>query len=202
MDTPLISIIVPTYNRYDMLRGALESLIHQETEGELSYELIVVDNASTDDTKALVEDVAAEAPVRVRYLYEETPGPGAARNCGLAHAQGEWIAFFDDDDVPAPAQKGKPKTAQVSGKDDPSKQLPAFAALTAEQKKFVESQHDLAFSYYKNRDYDKAIFEIEKIFALVSETAGRNVCGAIPIQTMRMTSGSAQAHSRRFRSGM
>lgn len=102
MVTPLISVIVPTYNRYDMLRGALESLIRQETEGELSYELIVVDNASTDQTRSLVEELAAQSPIPVRYFYEATPGPGAARNCGLAQAQGEWVAFFDDDEVATP----------------------------------------------------------------------------------------------------
>ena len=68
MKTPLISVIIPTYNRSEMLSDALESLIHQENSGDFSYEIIVVDNASTDSTKTVVEQAAAKAPVPVRYV--------------------------------------------------------------------------------------------------------------------------------------
>jgi succinoglycan biosynthesis protein ExoM len=85
-----------------MLEGALESLVRQETSDEFSYEVIVVDNASTDATQAVVNKVAAEAPVPVRCFYHDIPGPASARNCGLANAQGEWLAFFDDDEVATP----------------------------------------------------------------------------------------------------
>ena len=102
MNVPLISVIIPTYNRCEMLRGALESLLHEETGGEFAYEIIVVDNASTAATKAVVEQVAADAPVPVRYFYQEIPGPAPARNCGVAEAQGDWLAFFDDDELATP----------------------------------------------------------------------------------------------------
>lgn len=102
MTAPLISVIVPTYNRCEMLRGALESLMCQATHGTLAYEIIVVDNASTDATKAVVEQLAAESPVPLRYFYEATPGPAPARNCGVEHAEGEWLAFFDDDELATP----------------------------------------------------------------------------------------------------
>jgi succinoglycan biosynthesis protein ExoM len=82
-----------------MLHGALESLVRQETGDEFSYEVIVVDNASTDATETVVERVAAESSVPVRCFYHEVPGPASARNCGLANAQGEWLAFFDDDEL-------------------------------------------------------------------------------------------------------
>ncbi|HZZ30147.1 MAG TPA: glycosyltransferase family 2 protein [Pirellulales bacterium] len=102
MDTPLISIILPTYNRCEMLRGALECLLHQETNDQFTYEIIVVDNASSDATKTVVEEVAATSPVPVRYFYQTIPGDGATRNCGIAHAQGMWLAFVDDDELAAP----------------------------------------------------------------------------------------------------
>jgi glycosyltransferase involved in cell wall biosynthesis len=102
MNTPLISIILPTYNRCEMLGGALDSLIGQETGGEFSYEIVVVDNASTDATKAVVDQAARGSPVPVRYFYHEVPGPAPARNRGLAEARGSWLAFFDDDELAAP----------------------------------------------------------------------------------------------------
>jgi succinoglycan biosynthesis protein ExoM len=102
MNLPLISVIIPTYNRCEMLRGALESLLAEETGGEFAYEIVVVDNASTDATKAVVEQVTAGSPVPVRYFYQEIPGPAPARNCGVAEARGEWLAFFDDDELATP----------------------------------------------------------------------------------------------------
>jgi len=102
MESPLISVIMPTYNRADMLRGALESLMRQEAGGAFSYEIIVVDNASTDGTKAVVHQVAAESPVPVRYYHQDVPGDAPTRNCGVTHARGEWLAFVDDDELAAP----------------------------------------------------------------------------------------------------
>lgn len=102
MNLPLISVILPTYNRCDMVRGALETIVCQETNDEFAFEVIVVDNASTDATKEFVEQVAALSSVPVRYFYEANPGPAPARNCGLQNSQGEWLAFFDDDELATP----------------------------------------------------------------------------------------------------
>jgi glycosyltransferase involved in cell wall biosynthesis len=102
MTIPLISVIVPTYNRGDMLGDALRSLLGQETGGQFSYEIVVVDNASTDETKTTVQRVAEQAPVVVRYLYHDVPGDGPSRNCGVAACRGDWLAFFDDDQLAAP----------------------------------------------------------------------------------------------------
>src|SRR6185503_15634020 len=102
MTMPSISVIMPTYNRADMLRGALESLLCQETGGEFEYEIFVIDNASTDSTKSIVEAAAAGSQVPVRYCFQDEPGPAPARNRGLAHASGLWLAFFDDDELAEP----------------------------------------------------------------------------------------------------
>jgi glycosyltransferase involved in cell wall biosynthesis len=102
MGTPLISVIVPTYNRCDFLRDALQSLLRQETSGEFAFEIIVVDNASTDATKTVVEQLADDAPVPVRYFYSVPPGDAPTRNCGIAQAHGTWLAFLDDDELAEP----------------------------------------------------------------------------------------------------
>jgi glycosyltransferase involved in cell wall biosynthesis len=94
-----VSVVVCTFNRAHFLHGAIDSLLALETGGRLRYEILVVDNASTDDTSQVVAEVARRAAVPVRYAYEERPGIACARNRGVKEALGEWIAFFDDDEI-------------------------------------------------------------------------------------------------------
>ena len=89
----MVSVIIPTYNRAHVLPRAIESVLKQ-TYTEL--ELIVVDDASTDDTAAVM---TAITDPRVRYVRKEHGGAAAARNRGIAEAKGEFIAFQDSDDV-------------------------------------------------------------------------------------------------------
>ena len=89
MEMPLISVIIPTYNREEMLRDALESLLCQETGGEFSYEIVVVDNASTDDSVAIVEAIQSEAGTGERIrLYRNPYNVGFAPNLDRAAALG------------------------------------------------------------------------------------------------------------------
>jgi GT2 family glycosyltransferase len=97
-----VSIVVCTHNRAAMLRDALHSLTQLSTEGRFRYEIVVVDNASTDGTAATAADVAAGTLVSVRYVYEARKGIATARNRGLKEASGEWVAFFDDDQLADP----------------------------------------------------------------------------------------------------
>lgn len=92
-----ISVIVPSFNRAHYLTGALESLTRQETSDCFTYEVVVVNNASTDNTQALVEEFAQTCDVPVRCLYEEVAGNASSRNRGIRESTGEWLAFFDDD---------------------------------------------------------------------------------------------------------
>jgi glucosyl-dolichyl phosphate glucuronosyltransferase len=89
-----ISVVVCTYNRADVLRTALESLCNQDLDRSL-YEIIVVDNNSTDDTRHVVEGFADHG--NMQYLFEKKPGPSHARNTGWKQARGKYIGFFDDD---------------------------------------------------------------------------------------------------------
>lgn len=92
-----ISAVVCTFNRADLLTGALESLCEQDLPAN-QYEIIVVDNASTDETNQLVQSIIDKHPGhRIVYIYEAQPGLGYARNTGFRQAQGEYIAYTDDD---------------------------------------------------------------------------------------------------------
>ncbi len=90
-----VSIIVPAYNAVDCIGEAIASVLAQT---EQDFEILVIDDASSDATAALVEAAASDDP-RIRLLRaRENGGPGAARNQGIAAASGEWIAPLDADD--------------------------------------------------------------------------------------------------------
>jgi glycosyltransferase involved in cell wall biosynthesis len=93
MKRPVVSVIMPTFNRARLLERALRSALNQTYN---NLEIIVVDDASSDDTPDVVKTVQDE---RVRYIRHETNrGGSAARNTGIRNATGEFIAFLDDDD--------------------------------------------------------------------------------------------------------
>jgi GT2 family glycosyltransferase len=99
MDAPDISIVVCTHNRAASLRGALASLADLATDDQFTYEIVVIDNASTDDTQRVIAEAAANSRALVRGVYESQKGIVPARNRGVAEARGRWIAFFDDDQL-------------------------------------------------------------------------------------------------------
>jgi glycosyltransferase involved in cell wall biosynthesis len=101
--SPDISVIVVTYNRAEMLANALESLINQKTGDQLSFEIVVVDDGSTDNTATVALRIAQDYPrLSVRYVLKEHGGEGDSRNKGVKLAEGQWIAFFDDDQLADP----------------------------------------------------------------------------------------------------
>jgi len=90
---PKTSVIIPTYNRSGMVKEAISSVLDQT---EPNFEIIVVDDGSTDDTRIVVESLADK---RVSYFYKTNAGPASARNFGLSKAMGEYVAFLDSDDL-------------------------------------------------------------------------------------------------------
>jgi glucosyl-dolichyl phosphate glucuronosyltransferase len=92
-----ISVVLATYNRAASLRITLESFASLSIPPTLDWELLVVDNNSTDDTSAAVNRLIDRMGARVRYLFEGRQGRSAALNAGIAQAKGEIIAFTDDD---------------------------------------------------------------------------------------------------------
>jgi GT2 family glycosyltransferase len=97
-----VTVVVCTYNRAGLLRDTLTSLMALETAGRFRYEILVVDNASTDETPAVVAAAEKRSPVPLRGVREARPGVACARNRGVREARGEWVAFFDDDQVADP----------------------------------------------------------------------------------------------------
>lgn len=95
-ESPKISAIVCTWNRAALLKESLRCLIHQTLAASL-YEVIVVDNSSTDDTPTVVKEAALISDRTIRYVYEPLLGLSQARNRGLKEAKGEILFFTDDD---------------------------------------------------------------------------------------------------------
>lgn len=100
MSTPLISVVVCTYNRSGLLLGCLRSLSEQSVEPSL-YEVLVIDNGSTDQTYTLAEEFIGRYP-NFSIVREKNQGLSHARNSGWREASGEYVAYIDDDAV-APA---------------------------------------------------------------------------------------------------
>ena len=92
---PEVSVVIPTYNRSALLRSTVDSVLDQDT--QTTFEVIVIDNNSSDDTKAVVDSLMEKYPGRMRYVVERKQGNAHARNRGIEEAKGAIIAFVDDD---------------------------------------------------------------------------------------------------------
>lgn len=92
-----VTVVVCTYNRSRELRRALESIAASQMPGSSAWEVLVVDNNSSDATREVVEDFCRRHPGRFRYLFEPVQGKSYALNAGIANAYGEILAFVDDD---------------------------------------------------------------------------------------------------------
>ncbi len=88
---PQVSVVIPTFNRQEALRKALQTVLSQEA---VLFEVWVIDDGSTDGTREMIEK---DFP-SVNYFYQTNQGPAAARNRGIERSRGEWIAFLDSDD--------------------------------------------------------------------------------------------------------
>lgn len=89
----LVSVIIPTYNRSGKVHRALDSVLRQSFK---DFEVIVVDDGSTDDTSFWM---SFYKDTNLKTIHQENKGVAAARNLGVEHSQGEWLCFLDSDDV-------------------------------------------------------------------------------------------------------
>lgn len=118
-EKPLVSAIIATYNMGQYLSGAIQSVLDQKN---VALELIVVDDGSTDATRAIVERYLTDS--RVRYIYQANGGQTKAKNAGLRAARGRYIGFCDADDMwhsdklslQLPLMEKDPRTAVVYGR--------------------------------------------------------------------------------------
>jgi len=96
---PAVSVVIPAYNCADFLFQTLDSVLNQTFS---DFEIIVVDDGSTDNTKDLVSNYIDKHKDKIKYIYQENGGPAAARNKGIRNSKGKYIAFVDSDDLWAP----------------------------------------------------------------------------------------------------
>ncbi len=102
-----VSVLVCTFNRAAYLKDCLRLIVDQDIRGRFTFEVVVVDNGSTDGTRGVVETVGADSDVPVRYFFEPEPGVHQARNRSIAEAAGRWLAFIDDDELAEPRWLGR-----------------------------------------------------------------------------------------------
>lgn len=91
----LVSIIIPYYNRKNTMIRAIRSVENQTFK---DYELILINDGSTDDTQEIVKEYLKSKKMNVKFLSQKNAGPSAARNIGILNAKGKYIAFLDSDD--------------------------------------------------------------------------------------------------------
>ena len=111
---PTFSVVIPTYNRMESLKRAIDSVLSQT---DSDYEVLVMDDGSTDDTRRIVESYGTAL---IRYDWQpNSGGPATPRNRGIDLARGEWIAFLDSDDVwyPQKLETMKREIAKDAGVD-------------------------------------------------------------------------------------
>jgi glucosyl-dolichyl phosphate glucuronosyltransferase len=97
-----LSVIVCTWNRRELLKAALDSIAASALQPTLDWEIIIVDNNSTDGTRSLCEELVRSNPARFRYFLESRPGKSFALNSAVENSKGEILAFTDDDVTVAP----------------------------------------------------------------------------------------------------
>ena len=91
-NAPFFSVVIPTYNRANMISGAIQSVLEQTFK---NFELIIIDDGSTDQTAHVIAGFSDE---RIKYNYQQNTERSQARNNGIKIASGRYICFLDSDD--------------------------------------------------------------------------------------------------------
>ncbi|MGA3128574.1 MAG: glycosyltransferase family 2 protein [Candidatus Korobacteraceae bacterium] len=99
---PHICVCICTYKRPRMLRRLLDEVNLQQTDNKFTVSAVVVDNDAAESARLVVEEFTRQSPLRVEYYVEPQQGIARARNKVVAHAGGDYLAFIDDDEFPAP----------------------------------------------------------------------------------------------------
>ncbi len=92
----LFTVVIPTYNRKDILGETIQSVLNQKF---TDFELLIVDDGSTDNTKELVAEYMSRNPLKIKYIYQNNSERSAARNNGIQSALGDFVVLLDSDDT-------------------------------------------------------------------------------------------------------
>ncbi|HEV7667835.1 MAG TPA: glycosyltransferase family 2 protein [Thermoanaerobaculia bacterium] len=158
---PEFSVVVPTFNRMDVLPEVLAALDAQV--GAPPFEVVVVDDGSTDGTPGFLADrTAAGTGVPFRHLRQENRGPAAARNAGVEAAAAPWVAFLGDDTVPAPGWLAAHRDAHRRGGDDPLQAVIGYTGWHSRMRlnpflRYI-NEHGLQFGYALIREPEDVPF--------------------------------------------
>ncbi len=96
------SLIIPTFNRSEEIKELILSLNQLENPNKILFELIIVDDGSTDDTAQFIQSCQIDSSFPIQYFHQKNKGPGAARNLGMDNARGEYFIFIDSDCIVPP----------------------------------------------------------------------------------------------------
>lgn len=130
----IFSVIVPTYNRADEINELLNSLVNQTIDDSL-FEVIIVDDGSTDDTEEIINRIQDKTSLNLSFLKQDHKGPGEARNLGMANAKGEFLLFIDSDCIAdenwltAYKTRLEAETQKPAGFGGPDKVLSSFSPV-------------------------------------------------------------------------
>ena len=125
----LFSVIIPTYNRANEIEELLKSLALQTLSYD-KFEIIIVDDGSTDNTKQVIKNIESETNRKVSFFKQDHNGPGKARNLGMSKAKGKYFVFIDSDCIADPnwltVYKEVLKDKEVAGFGGPDRVLDSF----------------------------------------------------------------------------
>lgn len=198
-----LSVLIPTYNRKDLLARALQGYLAQSTP-QLIKELLVIDDGSTDGTEAMVREFSARAPFPIRYFHQPNKGPAAARNVGIREAQSSLVLFTDSDIIPRPDLVGRHiewhnQNPQVSTAVlgyvtwDPAVKATPFMRWYGERK---------LFGFYRLRDKREASFHFFATCNLSLKTEFLRTCGQFDEAFKRAAFEDTELGYRLSKSGM
>jgi glycosyltransferase involved in cell wall biosynthesis len=156
---PVVSVIVPTYNRADLLARAVDSALAQTYQ---SAEIVVVDDGSTDDTTGVLRRYGN----RIRCIETSHRGPSHARNAGIRASRGEYLAFLDSDDMYYP-YKLEVQVAQMEAHPDLGMIYTDFSAL------FPDGSLDECHLRKYHGTYDRNGWRFEDVFSSRNEVSAR-----------------------------
>jgi len=139
---PSFSVVIPTYNRARLIAATIDSVLAQDWK---EFEVVVVDDGSTDNTREVIEQSYAN-DARVRYIRQANSERGAARNHGLRESRGDYVVFFDSDDL---MQKDHLSTlASVAESQAGANFLATKYEILRDGRKLPSSLHDLKEGFY------------------------------------------------------
>lgn len=159
-----VSVVICTYNRAASLKCALESLADMKVPDEVSWEVVVVDNNSSDGTRGVVEQFFGSS-LKIRYIFESAQGLSLARNRGVKESQGHIVSFIDDDVIVAEDWLFEVKQAFDASQ---------VACVGGK----VPLKKDLAFPDWWRKEYNPSLGQCEKgDQILILDSASRGTAG-------------------------